>query len=73
MRHYDPNPRCECGKVLFLHPERAAFAAVQDAVRYGEAMEIYQCRMHDRFWHVTRVKRRMDPNDRKRAAGGRGR
>lgn len=53
MRHVDPNPRCECGKVIYLHPERAAFAAVQSAVFYGERTGFYQCRIHDRFWHLT--------------------
>jgi hypothetical protein len=50
---FDPNPRCECGKVIFLHPERAAFYAVQQAVIHGVATGFYQCIMHEWFWHLT--------------------
>jgi hypothetical protein len=56
----DPNPRCECGKVLYLCEERAAFYAVQYAVFYGLPTHPYQCRMHDRFWHLRTVTRKSD-------------
>lgn len=57
MKHVDPLPRCECGKVIFLHPERAAFMAVQQAVIHGRPMHFYQCDMHEFFWHLKTLRK----------------
>jgi hypothetical protein len=57
VRQVDPQPRCECGKVIFLHPERAAFAAVQQAVIHGVPTHFYQCRVHEVFWHLMTLKK----------------
>lgn len=65
----DPNPRCQCGKVIYLHQERAAFAAVQYAVFYGVAMRSYQCRIHDRFWHLGTMHSRIQKKRWKREVG----
>lgn len=51
---------CECGKQIFLTQERAAFVAVQMAVTFGRPMLPYQCRMHDRFWHLHTANRHND-------------
>jgi hypothetical protein len=60
VKRIDPYPRCECGKVIFLHQERAAFYAVQSAVFYGVPSLPYQCRMQDKFWHIGTVHLRGD-------------
>lgn len=71
MRRVDPYPRCQCGKVIFLHPERAAFYAVQAAVFYGVPSLPYQCRMQDKFWHIGTVRRKGDIKAWKWATEGR--
>lgn len=70
MRHVDPNPRCVCGKVIYLHQERAAFAAVQTSAFYGVAMLPYQCRVQERFWHIQTVRLRKDIRHWKKEVGG---
>lgn len=58
--NYVYQSRCECGKEIFLSQERAVFAAVQTSAFYGQTMLAYNCRIHDRFWHLSRATRKKD-------------
>lgn len=58
--NYVYQSRCECGKVIYLSQERATFAAVQMAAFHGVPTLAYQCRTHERFWHLGTVTRKSD-------------